>query len=227
VAKADQVLRFGVGAPEGPRSGVWRLWVPKGTSDVYLSRRALGRDFKVSLHASGKWRAALTSEYVRRPDANVIPGPDPRGSKKWQRPEPQAGSAPSTHALTIVVPWWEVREWPFVEEGKIVWAEVPPEGWCVEFVLMYVPLEMTVTEHPGARAMNSKLVGEVGLTNGERVFVVWWTHVMEEPLLGNTERLRRARILDADGELIEGKSLLSFGIENGIGVFLDVTNDPT
>ena len=226
MAKGDQVVRFAVGAADGPRSSIWRLWTPPGTSDVYLSHRWLGRDFKVSLHASGKWRAGLTSEYVRRPGAIVHPGPDPRGPKKWERPQPQPGSAPTTQAFNILVPWWEVRERPGVEQGNVSWAEAPPEGWCVEYVVMYVPADILVTDHPGAREMNSMLAGKVVLANGERVFVVWTTHAMDDQQLANTERLRRARIVDADGGLIEGKSLLSFGVENGIGVFIDATNEP-
>jgi hypothetical protein len=167
--------------------------------------------------ASGGLRSRVSTS--GRPGANVIPGPDPRGPVKWQRPEPQPGSRPSTHVLSILVPWWEVRGWPSVEKSEIAWADEPPKGWCVEFVVMYVPPEMKVTSHPGARAMKSKLIGEVRLESGERVFVVWWTHLMEEEQTRNTERLRRARILGPDGKLLKGKSLLSFGVESGIAVF--------
>jgi hypothetical protein len=83
---------------------------------------------------------------------------------------------------------------------------------------------MEVVNHPGARAMNSKLVGEVVLANGAQVFVVSVTHVMDDQLSAAAERVRDARILDADGERIEGLSITSFGVENGVASFIDVTN---
>jgi hypothetical protein len=223
MAKGDQVLRFGVGVPDGARSGTWRLWVQQGRSDVYLSRRSLGSSFKVSLHAGGPWRVALTREYVQRPDRNIVlGGPDPRGAIEWDRPAPQAGSAPATHAFNIVVPWWEVCDRPGVEEGEVVWAEPPPEGSCVEYAVIYVPPEMRLTNHPGARSMNAKLVGEVALANGDRVFVVWTTHAMEDELRAAAERLRSTRFVTEDRTRIEGLSLLGFGVENGVGSFIDV-----
>jgi hypothetical protein len=67
---------------------------------------------------------------------------------------------------------WEVRDRPDAEEGEIVWAEAPREGSCVEFVVIFGPAEIEVVNHPAARAMNSKLVGEAVLANGQQVFVV-------------------------------------------------------
>jgi hypothetical protein len=79
VAKEDQVIRFAVGLLDGARSATWRLWVPRGKSDVYLSRRLVGRNYKVSLHESGEWHVGLTGEYVERPDALPMPSGNPRG----------------------------------------------------------------------------------------------------------------------------------------------------
>jgi hypothetical protein len=111
-ASAEQVLRFAVGTPSGPRSGTWRLWVPPSKSDLYLSPRALGAHVKVSLHESGSWRLALTREYVERTSPQpALPGGG-RVMRDWQRPDPQPGTAPFTQAFAIVVPWFEVVERP-------------------------------------------------------------------------------------------------------------------
>jgi len=55
MGNTDQVLRFAVGAPSEPRSGVYRIWAPaaaSGKSDMYVVPRRLGQEFKISLHAA-------------------------------------------------------------------------------------------------------------------------------------------------------------------------------
>ena len=72
--------------------------------------------------------------------------------------------------------------------------------------------------------MGTSLVGEVRLANGERVFVVWWTAEMNETTLANAERLRTVTVTRNDtGERLDGLNMLSFELENGVGVFLDVS----
>jgi hypothetical protein len=60
--KYNQVLRFAVGSPLGPRSRTWRLWVRKRKNDVYIASRRLAGSVKVSLHEPGPSRFALTRE---------------------------------------------------------------------------------------------------------------------------------------------------------------------
>lgn len=59
----------------------------------------------------------------------------------------------------------------------------------MHFDVVYIPSGMQVTGHPGARSMGTKLVGEVAVANGERVFVV--SHVAE---MNATTRASIARL---------------------------------
>jgi hypothetical protein len=77
-----QIVRFAVGSPDGPRSRTWRLWVPKGKSDVYVSSRRIASSIKVSLHEPGPARFALTSEFLRGSGFQAPDGEDARLAKE-------------------------------------------------------------------------------------------------------------------------------------------------
>ena len=57
----QQVLRFALGTADGPRSRTWRLRVPRGKSDVYVSNRRIANSIKVSMHEPGPSRYALSA----------------------------------------------------------------------------------------------------------------------------------------------------------------------
>jgi hypothetical protein len=193
LAKGDQVLRFAVGRPSGARSATWRLWVPRGKSDVYLSRRMVGRNFKVSLHESGEWQIGLTQEYVKRPDALSMPKENPRGLDKWTRPEPQPRIAPGTHAFSIVIPWLEIHHRPGAEAGQIVWVQPPPPACCVQFDVFFVPPGVGDDAHPVNILRAEGFVGEVSLANGERALVACVARAMTTRDIWNARHLRSAR----------------------------------
>lgn len=226
----DQVLRFAVGSPTGPRSRTWRLWVPRRKSDVYVSSRRVGNSVKVSLHEPGPARFALTSELVRKGTFQAPEGRDPRLAVDWERPRPKPPGQ-IARPLALIVPWDEVLERDVDETGDVVWTPPPPEDTCVHFDVVYVPAGMPVTGHPGARSMGTELVGEVELENGERVFVTSIVRPMETVTREHVDRLRRARILDAEGNPIQKTGMLAFGHEPNpdaddgtfVGTVIDVT----
>ena len=78
----SEVVRFAVGGPDEPRSLVWRIWTHRGTSNLYISDRLQGGDWKVSLHESGDWRFALTREYAEAREM------EDRLFEQWERPQP-------------------------------------------------------------------------------------------------------------------------------------------
>jgi hypothetical protein len=226
----EQVIRFAVGSAAGKRSRTWRLWVPRGKSDVYVSSRRLGNSVKVSLHEPGPARFALTKEFVALGTFEAPEGRDPRLATEWDRPRPQPPSQ-IARPLVLIVPWDEVLEREVEESGDVVWTPPPPEGTCVHFDVVYVPSGMPVTGHPGARSMGTGLVGEVELENGERVFVTSIVRPMEPVTRENVDKIRGARILDADGKTVTKTGMLAFGHEPNpdaddgtfVGTVMDVT----
>jgi len=61
-----QRWRFSLQITEGPNAGLgagpWRLWVHR--DDIYLAAAGQVDTIKVSLHHSGKWRVAYTTEHM-------------------------------------------------------------------------------------------------------------------------------------------------------------------
>ena len=132
-----EVVRFAVGAPDEPRSLVWRVWMTKGKSDLYISGRLQGGDWKVSLHESGDWRFGLTCEFAKA-----------RGMaerlifEQWERPQPLRDGV--TSAFEIMVPSAELAlpRQPLPEDRrkhteKVTWFPPAPEGCATHFIVMY------------------------------------------------------------------------------------------
>ena len=69
------------------------------------------------------------------------------------------------------------------------------------------------------------------MENSERVFVTWIVRPVEAPVLAHIEKMRAARIIDADGNVVTKTGMLAFGTQPNpdaddgteIGTFLDVT----
>lgn len=230
MGEQTQVLRFAVGSATGPRSRSWRLWVPCGKSDVYISGRSLGASVKVSLHEPGPSRFALTSEWVQRTRFQAPEGRDRRLAVEWVRPRPRRPRQ-IARPFSIIVPWDEVLPRERAEPGQVAWVPPPPKGTCIHFDVIYTPAAAVIKGHPGARSMGTGLVGEVRLANDERVFVTWLVRPMEEALRLHVSKLRAARILDANGHPMQKVGMLAFGTEPNpdaedgtyVGKFLDVT----
>jgi len=225
----QQVLRFAVGTADGPRSSTWRLWVPRGKSDVYVSSRRIANSVKVSLHEPGPARFALTSEFVREQEFVAPEGYDHRMAKEWKRPRTSPGRV--ARPLAIVVPWDEVIDREDRDTDGVLWSAQPPEGCAVHFDIIFVPPGMPVTGHPGARSMGTKLVGEVTLANGERVFAVTHVAEMNAASRASVARLRSVRVRDENGDLIK-TGAMGFGTEPNpdaddgteVATVTDVTN---
>ncbi|WNM62013.1 hypothetical protein [Candidatus Nitrospira neomarina] len=67
-------VRIAVGTPDGVSSNSWRVWV-KGL-DTYVMCRDNFREIKISLHASGIWRVALTEGTIKARPELVLGGGD-------------------------------------------------------------------------------------------------------------------------------------------------------
>jgi hypothetical protein len=215
-----KAVRFGVGSASGPRSNTWTLKAHR--NDVYLMQRRVGGDMKVSFHAApGPWRVALTSQHILKPNRLLVPpGKDPRLPTVWTRPPQDAAGL--TRAFAIVVPWFEVRDRSGVEDSEVIWADLPPRGFAVEFDVFFAAPTAVIDGHPGARSMGTRAVGDLTLPNGERVFVVWWNAEITDAIQRQLDDFLSREVLQG-GQPVSGLGMLGFGLENGVGVHLDLS----
>ncbi|GAB5906705.1 MULTISPECIES: hypothetical protein [Mycobacteroides] len=78
-----KVIRLAVGEVGNQLSPTYRIW--NNRNDVYLGDRTTAHFFKVSLHESGVWTVAATS------DSGLELQPGNRRLKRWYRPQPEPG----------------------------------------------------------------------------------------------------------------------------------------
>lgn len=114
-------IRVGVGTPDAAYSSVWTMWVRK--SDVYLTARGMAGLVKVSLHKSGDWRIAETSEASAKLSRPLM-STGQRIILGWQRPSPF--TIGWTKAVTVVVPHMALRVPMRVLSAK---RDEPSTGW--------------------------------------------------------------------------------------------------
>jgi hypothetical protein len=220
---SQQTIRFAVGSEDGARSRTWRLWVPSGKSDVYVSSRRVAKSVKISLHEPGPSRFALTREHVGGPNPIAVPSADPRATVEWERARPSLPNAPMTRALAMIVPFEEIIDRGYPELGEVVWTPPPESGTCVEYTILYTAAGVTVDAHPGASSMNTQLIDTIDLANQQRVWVVAAERAHEGPGREQYEQLRAARVRDTEGNRIDRLGMLGFGIDGSVGVLTDVT----
>lgn len=143
-------IRFAIGTPDGLTSNSYKVWVTKARgkrrADIYATCRDSWREFKVSLHESGKWRAGFVSYDVKLPKGcELQPGQD-KAWDKWDRPKPLDGSEPSlgsaivalhfrfaTTELAVTPEMRKHKEWE-----KVIMITPPPEGISITVTILLV-----------------------------------------------------------------------------------------
>jgi hypothetical protein len=78
----ENVIRVAVVDDGIPLSGIWRIWRRK--DDLYVAPRSVAGNFKISLHASGRFRFGFTSDETAR---KFRKEGDDRAVFKWERPQ--------------------------------------------------------------------------------------------------------------------------------------------
>jgi hypothetical protein len=140
-----QPVRFVVIAPDGARSSTWRVWTSRNKLDAYITCRAVARDWKVSLHESGRWQHGFTSlERARK----LHPTVQTRHVDTWVQP---AEMVPGLRrAFTLVVPNTELRLFAPQEPTDVlrVPAAGPEHAAVIEFAFFDAnpPLKVTFQE---------------------------------------------------------------------------------
>jgi len=160
----DPTLRFAAGSPERRFSSVWRLWVHG--SDVYLGARILLRMFKFSMHQSGQWISAFTS------DSGAMLDTGSRRHRTWHRP---AEFTPGwTQGPSVIVPWveWHGEFQPKEKPpSDTVWVPGPAQGMKLVFNVLLSGATTLPDTINSVSQTGDWIVGSLPLSNGETVWV--------------------------------------------------------
>lgn len=135
-------IRFVVMAPDGSRSSTWRVWTSRNHLDAYITCRAVARDWKVSLHESGRWQHGFVSlEKAKR----FHPTVQTRHVDTWSKPDEMAPGL--QRAFTIVVPDTELRRFAPEEPHDVlrVPAAGPGHAAVIEFAFFAAGSSLEVT----------------------------------------------------------------------------------
>jgi hypothetical protein len=117
--------RLCVGDRDGAHASVWRIWVPRRHSDVYIAARDIAGVQKWSLHESGDWR----HQWVTPQHAQQLTGTENRIIDRWNQPA-EFTDVGWTNAFSIrvrrqdLVAYGDGKELP----ANIIWLPPPAEG---------------------------------------------------------------------------------------------------
>ena len=174
MTKRDFHYRFAVGSPNGPRSGIWRVWTAKSPkSDIYVAARSLGGIIKVSLHESREWRTAFTFEYASEKFDEAIPVSQSRLIEKWERPSEISPGV--TLAFRIVIPNHDLVSIPVEASSamKINWISPPIDDDLTEVAIILTHPNVVTSNWPGRSKMGTQLLTSYDLANGEKLWLVY------------------------------------------------------
>jgi hypothetical protein len=175
----DPTLRFAAGSPKRPNSGVWRLWSHR--SDTYLAARVLAHLFKFSMHESGQWNWASTSQsgIVERET-----GLRPR--RTWTRPPeftPGWVQGPA-----VAVPWvkWRGQFQPIGQSPPpdTLWVPGPARKRKLVFNVLFAAATVAADAINSVSQPGDWIVGSLALSNGETV----WLQARQASISSNERR---------------------------------------
>jgi hypothetical protein len=138
----------------------------KNGDEVYLAARDVMGSAKLSMHSSGRWRWAMTSQEAAR---QQLAAHEDRVMLRWEVPAPVA--AGWIRAATLSIPSLAIR--PLGQE------KIPRKGdiafWTVEPKPCEVWFDIFI-KSPGAPELSARnvteLVGSIGLPGGGAIWVV-------------------------------------------------------
>jgi hypothetical protein len=145
--------------------------VASGRSDVYVAAYTIRGAFKASLHESGIFRLAFTTQYFSTIRDRFPPAAD-RAVRKWRGP---TTIRPGIRQFFIVaLPATALRTYETVWESvePVVWLTPPGDGEEINVALIGTMPDICVTGWPGKRAMGTELVGKLPLATGETLWLV-------------------------------------------------------
>jgi hypothetical protein len=129
--RKGSVVRFAVGEPSAPRSSVWCV-VCQG-EDVYLGTRTSMGISKLSLHQSGRWRFAFTTQSGMTIEGNRL-------LKRWLRRDEYTPGI--TRGPSFLFPYLSAVGSRTVLNGEkidgVSWIPAPRPGRLVDVAIYFV-----------------------------------------------------------------------------------------
>jgi hypothetical protein len=161
----DPTLRFAAGSPERPNSGTWRLWTHR--SDTYLAARITAHLFKLSMHESGEWISAFTTQ------SGAVLDTGSRRHRTWTRPPEFAPGW--VQGPAVVIPWVKWRG-QFQPIGKplpadTVWVPGPARKRKLVVSVLFSAVTVAASGINSVSQPGDWIVGSLPLANGETVWL--------------------------------------------------------
>lgn len=192
--KKSQTVRFAVGTETDWWSSVWRMVVAKNEVYIGSGKQAMGTT-KISLHSSGVWTFAGTSQSGLNIRGN-------RRLNRWQRPDPMRTGLVRGPSICVPFTSFGSRLTELAELGKpITWIAAPLQDQAICFDVYFLDPGTTVKWTNAERT-----VAEMPLTNGTRVQLVSFRRAIAGPFSDGVEtHLRGLRMrTDAPGGKMRG-----------------------
>lgn len=163
-------VRFAVGAENGLRSGIWRVWSNQAESDVYLAIRTIAGRNKISLHATGCCNASMTSQEAQANPSALLRQGGTRHLDKWNR-RVLTGDLLSI-PLRLRFPASELRQGidPASKGAKVCWLVPPQDGHALDVLCVFTS-SIFENEWPW-KANGGNLINWTHLPNGETFWLI-------------------------------------------------------
>jgi hypothetical protein len=181
-------LRFAICGNDEKHSGTWSVWGNK--NDFYIGARSILGSMKVSLHASGICRVALTEGQIKLLAEQGLEAPVDRAFVKWKRrPTPEVGAA---QVVSLIFPTAYFRLPAPVGTSKkpMLILGAQPDWSAVEIGFFYSREPASQLEPRLARIGNPMF--RVTLESGDSISIVARDTKFDLAVLPNTEMFKRA-----------------------------------
>jgi hypothetical protein len=182
-------------------------------------------NIKVSLHASGDWRHAFSSEHYKKP-APFAPSKRRRVIKRWSRPREFALGY--TRAFQILIPDQHIvtPQDDGIHGLGVHWIERP--GSDRELCLSFILGPLTAAGWPGRDTMGTQLITQRDLGSGERLWILAHSYELagaRAAALDDVSRNLRLHFADEPRALFSNPTLrvLALGEEDGTGLYQDLS----
>lgn len=134
-------------------SSIWHIALNPRHGDIYISSSDSSKDIKVSLHASGVWRMAMTEE-----SGIVIPETGDRLLHRWSRPKPATETLTVAFTICVMNTAVQPRRTTMTDAraAKIVWLPVNHNAPATEVNILLTDKSeiISASDWPGKHSIN-------------------------------------------------------------------------